>query len=1704
MLFRPAESSKNIVDFYKRYLLTTFQTDNDVYNKQLKEKLDEDDVIAKGPFISLTDNFEKGKSILELIDEGVLVKSFSKISKLKPERNLYKHQENAVRKANAGKNLIVTTGTGSGKTECFLIPVINRLLAEQENGTLDAGVRTLVVYPMNALVNDQIRRLREIFTSSPDCKITFGRYTGETKEKYEEALEDFKNREGCCPISNELISRDKMRQTPPNILITNYAMLEYLLLRPGDNIFFSQENSHKWQFMVFDEAHTYEGAKGIEVGSLVRRLKATVNNKNINFILTSATLGDKNDDDKITDFGKLLCDAEFKEDSIIRSRTVAPSISENSVNIDFDIYRGLADKIRNKLSAKDCLQYLQENNIKIYPADNSDDTLAKTIYYMVLSDDLYKKVREVLYGKPRELKHAAKLLELSENDFTDFITVASNALLNGDKIFDAKYHMFLRGIEGVYITLKPSEKLFINKMETYKPSLYAPEDEIYKVFEISFCNNCNATFITGQTEEKDGIKYLIQKSKYNDDYKPEVYMLDEFEIDDEDELPDDCDKVYLICPHCGAIKKKSALNQLNCGHNPEHYQTIIKVKDSGDTLNTCPSCGSFNAQRSIIRPYLVGSEAVTAVIATSLYDELPRETVQVENVQSENRFFKTSSAISHEVSEKLSKQFLAFSDSRQAAAFFASYLNNTYRTTLIKRIMTEVAVIHKEQLDREKGLSINLFKEYLVDLFKKYDIFEADNTGDIREKEAYISIIKELTNLKAKSSLQNMAILTFDFDVDMPALEDFGLSAEETTVMVKILLNDFLKSRAVSIPITLSDADKEKYLLNGIQMSFSKNPVENKTVRAWVTKTARNKKIKLLKQLIPQASEDDIKQLLYELWDFLLGEKYLKKIDNNGYLYDLNKIVVKSVKDLYICPKCKTITPYNLRNICPKCCGKLEEYNYEKDLENNHYSRVFHDLSIDDLIAKEHTAQLGQDLAYEYQNEFKNKLINVLSCSTTFEMGVDVGSLETVFMRNMPPTPANYAQRAGRAGRSLHSAAYALTYCPNSSHDLNYYKDPRKMIAGKINPPSFNINNKKILLRHIFASAFSIFWKQQPDYYKKYIGEFFAVSGFENFKKYLESKPVELKDYLLSVISDKETVQYYDVNNFGWVSKLYNDDLAMPGVFNIARQKYVEKLNELEKAKNEALEKANNGDKRQWNTLKGIDISIDSLKRQQTIEFLSANNLIPKYGFPIDTVELQGFGKNGSISKLRLDRDLFNAISEYAPGSEIVADGKLIKSQYVKVLSGYDWPRHKYKICPKCKTLNRTKTGWGEDIFECKQCGQDLSLERSKQYIIPKFGFVAEADEPKDVGTDKPEKTYRGQILYIGEQSNIIEQKSYLINNQTEVQITSSKMDELAVLNTSNFYICEKCGYALSDKSGIKDVIEHVHNNPRGYKCQDKMLHKLDLGHEFQTDVVVLRFVDKNFEDNEAWSVLYSMLEGLSKYIPVNRTEISGCLYWYENSRAFVLFDNTPGGAGYVRQLINPKVMQEMLKNAYNIVSNCTCGGEEADSACYGCLCNYYNQRQHDDLKRRYAIDFYKDLLCGEDEFYIEELTADKDNRKEDSQKIKLIIDNYGVNLNTKTYKEISDYISDDLSSEEIDLFNEMVNTSDIELYEKPYYTPSLIVYENKMPFEPLLAWKKSKVLLFSKEYMELYKMTKNSDWHVFCLSDDFNILKLIKVLEKG
>lgn len=1719
MLFRPSESSQKIADFYKRYLLTTFKTNVPEYNSQLKEALETPGAIADGPYISMTDPYEKGKTLEELAEEGIVSSAILKYNEFHPTRPLYRHQEDAIRKANDNKNLIVTTGTGSGKTESFLIPVINQLLREKENGTLGPGVRTLIIYPMNALVNDQIRRLREILSNIEDePKITFGKFTGETEKAFDRAkkkYEEIEDTEKYPLQDNELISREQMRETPPNILITNYAMLEYMLLRPGDNVIFSDTNADKWQYIVFDEAHSYNGAKGIEVSALVRRVKAMLNRDDIKFILTSATLGDEKANDNIIRFGETLCSARFDKTSIIRSHTSEPKPERVIEKIPFQFYTEFAELVRDNVDDNQMKEAITAHNL--YYSD--DESIAENLYDIVLHDSLYYEVRKALYGKIKTVKNIARELNMTENQFTDYIAVASNAIKNGDRLFEAKYHMFFRGIEGVYVTLAPSNKLFTHKMDVYKET---PNDDGFKAYEISFCDNCHALYITGEINEEGK---LVQKARYNDEYRPEVFLLSG-EFDDDDGEYDD--NTYQICSKCGAIKHASSLNGLQCGHGAQFINKLIKVKEKGEQLHKCACCNSINTRRSIVRPYYLGNEAATAVLSTALYNELPSEIHKREIKETFDPLFGETFKTETEIIEKLSKQFLAFSDNRQSAAFFASYLDTTYKSTLIKRIM--YCIMEERENDFQEGIGLKTYVDLINKKLVEYEVYpELDN--EAITKEAWKIVLKEIANYKAKNSLLRTAGLVFEADVSVDrTLNGIDLSVEEINILFKALIRTMMRDSSVLPGVNMTDADEKEISASGSMTRYVAVQNTKKYLKGWSPEDGKtNPRLKYAAKVI--GDEQIARSLLHSIWEYMRREGILATVTlygNQAFMLNPEKIKVRKVNMLFECPECRRVSPYNLKGICasPNCGGTLREFNYAEELKDHHYRTLYKTLDMVPMEVREHTAQLSSEQAYRYQKQFKDKMLNVLSCSTTFEMGVDVGSLETVFMRNMPPSPANYAQRAGRAGRSLQSAAYAVTYCPNSSHDLNYFRNPIAMIKGTIVPPNFNVANDKIVLRHIFASAFSFFWRKYPVLYNnsEEIGVFIENDGFDKFRAYLNEKPEELKEYLNKVVPE-ELKNYFTINSFGWVNLLFNEDEETKGFGNMALERYNDDLRELQNAEetiSAALRNTNDSKekKRYRFELNRIDDAQSTIKDQKIIEFLSKNNLIPKYGFPVDTVELKSAGKMSSTGNLSLSRDLMTAISEYAPESEVIADGKRLKSRYIKKLTGHGWPKYKYVRCKNCETLNRVL--FVEEITECKCCGEPLK-GRQHNYIIPKFGFIMDNEEPKPVGTNKPERTYRGVISYIGDE-NEIDFYEYNVGG-TRVVLGNSKMDKLAVLNEAPFYVCESCGYTILRNSPGANHIEYRHNNPRGYSCNGRLTNYA-LGHEFTTDVALIKFVDFDIRDvAEAWTILYSLLEGLSKSLNIDRNEISGCIQWYKDSEhpngnfGFVLFDNTPGGAGYVRQLADDQVLPLLLKEGYRVVSSCSCGGENADTACYSCLCNYYNQKQHDLLKRKYAISFYKKFgldysdewtaeIIGEVKKIIDkEQTANDDTDNIDSKKttrypmaqVELLND--GTNQSGEDNDFIWDNVIDDCEEDEVAVI-ESLKMNCPEHIEKPWYRKSLKLIEDDELIQPVLLWEKSKVMLFINDCNDDYETAVRTGWHCFTTRETINEHALFKLIE--
>ena len=1560
MKFSPIDASKEIAAKYVRYLSTIFNISDNRYAVQFRDEINNPGLFSAGPFLDVTDSFEKGATIRELISQGLLSQGFSSVN-MPLDRPLYKHQEIALRKIRQGKNVVVSTGTGSGKTECFLIPVLNDLISLHEAGQLGPGVRAVFIYPMNALANDQVERLRSLLRNTP--YITYGSYTGQTKHRYSDAMADYRVlNEGSTPAPNELISRDQMKESPPNILITNYAMLEYLMVRPADTVFFDGSFSQYWKYIILDEAHVYSGSQGIEVSMLLKRLQARLDNKQIQYILTSATLGDEDSNAEVTTFAESLCSSAFMQSDVIRAYRGKPEYSAKLTTLPVGFYHTVADAISSEKSEQELLQI-----IRPFISDRRDHPFEELLYSIICNDALYWRIREIL-THPRTVDDICSAAGISSEGLTDFVIAAAACSRDGSRLFDARYHFFLRASESVFITLPPSGRLFLNRKKTH----YEPDGTDYKVFEIATCSSCHCMYLTGKIHRD----CLEQSSVGEDEESAALFLLDGTVSDSDEEHTFETESIQIedwrICARCGRVSPKGS--KKTCEHGSSCMADVkrVRVNTPSRVLTKCPHC-EMTKSTGILRRFFTGQEAVTSVIGTALFEAMPSYKIVRESVQLDEDFgfdFDDSSPNATEKAhqEKIAKQFLAFSDSRQGAAFYATYLDQTYRNILYKRLILEALKnVHAEQ-------KVDAFVNNLAGVMDRYGIAKGDS-----EREAWKAVLAEITDNNGATSLYNLGLISFSTAIPgFPALTKFHLSSNEVKTICNVFILGMMTDAAVRYPYSMSKADREFYTHNGVEYSYTLSDSNEKNYRHAFIPTKlnlSNKRLDYLTRVFERkgvaASKDVLINILESFWK-LLQQRFELMVheDSNGFRIDVKKVTVQKPRVHYYCSKCKKITTLNVNGVCPsyQCDGTLETVDVEILLSGNHYYELYQTLDIRELRIVEHTAQLNKETAYEYQRKFKQKELDVLSCSTTFEMGVDVGSLETVFMRNMPPSPANYAQRAGRAGRSKKAAAYALTFCTKSNHDFSFFKTPERMIKGKINPPLFKVENEKIAIRHLYAVAFSFFWRKYPQYFSN-IGEMVdpgidGVSGLSLFLDYLGSKPSDLQDYLMRFLPASLS-ERFEVANYGWTQTLWNESEDNPGELTRAISEYSDEVAKLEEAINTADRYARTD---------SLKERVRRFKTENILEFLSRKNVMPKYGFPVDTVEMSIMDRSGKQRLgLQLQRDLSMAISEYAPGSQIVANGNLITSRYVKKVPRLGWKTYDYKKCPTCQALNivvhvkdcEAGAGGSGELELCNRCKERLDYS-PRTFIIPEFGF--EADKVEKPGLRKPERTYRGDISYIGnkEQTPIQE----MVFGRAIVEIGMSQNDEMAVLNENNFFVCTTCGYTELDEKCFANTKKEKHKNIGGYQCANSFLRKYSLGYRFHTDVTQIRFIDPEVRTiEEALSILYGVLKGACSYLNIEERDISGCIHYFQNpvsglpNYSLVLYDSTPGGAGHVKRITEENAFTSILRETLRLMKQCDCGGEAMDTSCYSCLRSYQNQKYHDILQRGYVVNFLQKML---------------------------------------------------------------------------------------------------------------------------------------------
>ena len=1512
----PIAASEAITSAYRRYLGSLLPLREGVLADELARQLSTEASVSNGPFVEMTPPFVHGLSLQDLVDEGVLSRGIEGVfsSHLPGHRPLYRHQEQAIRKAVEGRNLIIATGTGSGKTESFLVPILDGLVREREAGTLGAGVRALLLYPMNALANDQLSRLREVLADTPD--ITFGRYTGETPQKPADALEKYRERHGHDPLPNEVLSRAEMQDDPPHILLTNYAMLEYLLLRPRDIALFEGDHGGNWRFVVVDEAHVYDGIKGAEIAMLLRRLRERVaRNQQIQFLASSATVG--TDSARVAAFGQSLFGAPFEwTDSDSGHRDVVSATRRELPS--GDAWGPLsAETLDDLVREDDPARWLEQHGSGAFEDERSMRTL-----------------QQRLATGPQSLSELARAV-YPESSTPDRERALVNLIATGHRVrgsggapvLSARYHLFVSAIEGAFACMSAAGPHVRFSRHEECPECAAP------MFELAACKRCGQLHFPGQIVRNNGFEIFSPKTK-SAGATHWVLLGDHAVPADEDDdahegVPSSEETLEAsLCMACGVLGGKGSTRCGSCGAGL--LRNVQRIDGHRD-LTSCGACGGRSARQ--IRRLMSGADATSAVIASALYAKVP-----------------TDPAVTHPGD---GRRLLMFSDSRQQAAFAAPYLQNTYGSLLQRAL-----IVRALQASGGDDLTTSDLAQITRIEATKAGVFGHEVSNFSKRTTVALWIHRELIEGDERTSLEGSSIASVrlhrpDTGAPKPLLA-LGLDADEAWALLEQLVQTLRIQGAVEPVEANADLTSEELAPRNRAVYIREAQSDSKqSTLSWVPsgKGRRNRRVDYLSRVLRDlGSTEDPVELLSHIWEFLkhpkAGPRWLTAANDGRsgirWRVDPEALRWRTLKEgdeIWRCTVCRRPSTLSVRRVCltNACEGRLEAETHRRD-PGDHYSQTYLTMETSPLRAEEHTAQLSADTASKIQEEFLDGAVNVLSCSTTFEMGVDVGELQSVFLRNVPPTTANYVQRAGRAGRRTESAALVVTFAQMRSHDQSMFQRPENMISGTMRAPVVVDDNSRVDRRHAHSIVLAAFLRELYDRDRREfpdVDSFYGGSeptGETLLKNYLRSLPPGVIRAVHEVLPESV---HGDVglNDDSWVRAL--EDLV--GLAGEEHRSDIEHFREklIDEAKAERFTVAA--------ALKRV---VKTLEGRQLFAYFSRRNVLPKYGFPVDTVELRVAGDaDANAASLDLSRDLSMAINEYAPGGAIVAQGKIIESAGVYRLPQKELVQRHYAICAVCEQLEVSN----DLINETCACGAAREGAR-RAFIKPEFGFVASRTIRK-VGTSRPASRWLSrQYLYDEGQ---VTAESRVNTGLGSIAWRLSVKATMYVINEgvsrSRFMVCDWCGFGVGGhESSARKRSNHTQPQT-GRECSGPM-RSLALAHDYETDALVLELPGIGSAE-QARSILYGLLAGACDVLEIARDDIDGTVLPAKGN-ALVLFDTVPAGAGLVRRIADelPRVVTAMHVR----VNACDCGIE---TSCYRCLRVYRNQVFHDALRRSFVLD---------------------------------------------------------------------------------------------------------------------------------------------------
>lgn len=1718
------------------YIEATYHIGDERLIRQRKRLLDKIGVIHQEPYIESTPRYKAKERFAEIVGlDAAALEVFRVGSTATPDQKLlihdppYGHQTASIKESLVnGRSLVVMTGTGSGKTECFLLPILGKLAIEARHNPQSfkshSAIRALVLYPMNALVNDQLGRLRLLFgdkrivdwfMKSAGRPARFARYTSRTlypgvrdakkdqirlkpigdyyianiieasgnpspeqqatkflvdklRERgkfpakpdlvkwygrkgstWQDATGAFK-RCVTMPEDPELLTRHEVHEAPSDILVTNYSMLEYMLMRPLERPIFDstrawlEANTDERLLLVIDEAHLYRGAAGAEVALLIRRLRSRLGipAERLQVICTSASFKDedaarafgaqlagKAEDEFVTVSGELQLrepatrgsneDAEALASVNLRNFYEAATTQERLHEVaSFLDYRGIKDRHDTNLALYEALKDFSPMNTLV------NLTMQQAVPVRELGNRIFEGVVDML--AERAVTTLMALGSLARRDPTE------------PGLLPCRIHSFYRGLPGLWACLD-HECTGLKDDERGGPTgkLYGQPRESCdhcgaRVLELYTCRNCGTAYARAYTDNVQEPDYLWMEhgGAFRTSAGEDVEELEPLDLLLEEPTersqvePADIDLIT------GRLKMKQLGQRIRTVYLKKNRTQDFSDEDTDGADNTDAKLGEFKPcgvclqiagfNRTTIQDHQTkGDEPFRALIAKQLQVQPPSPGV-----------------LATPFAPLRGRKVLIFSDSRQTAARLAPNLQTYSNQDALRPLIIAGYRILQSFPSLQKRLSLeDLYAVVLIaakklgirlrPALKAHENFNLEGIVSQRINEDTITQETELLDLlwearnhtPPEALMRGMIKVITDQYLGLESLALASVSeAQPHTTQIASLADVPGVATSPEEKLALAREWLRAWRRQGFWLS--------RMTASWLTgrnaiKPHGSGKFDAIERMLPTPAA---RTAFRTQWLPKLLGLFTEPVGNKFKLLG-SKLSLLMDGEWAYCELCRTTQrPFPGRNVCTNC-GKsrieiINPLTHTVFRARKGYYRSSTEEAISDvhaapmaMIAAEHTAQLNMaqekdvfskaeenellfqdvDLGMDEENR-ERAAIDVLSCTTTMEVGIDIGTLSGVALRNMPPARANYQQRAGRAGRRGNAVATVTAYGSADSHDEHYFTNPDLMIRGAVDDPTLTLNNYDITRRHVTAYLLQ---RYHQDRLREAKPEKQTANLFEVLGKVVEFKNRESK---LNIFDFEEWLQAEESNLRrdlqGWLPKeLTPDDnkRLMDGLIEETLKLIGDAIKDSSKGNSPTNVAANPETQAEV----GEEIPQPDALGETLLDRLLYKGVLPRYAFPTDVATFHVFDQNNSTRfrpafRFTPSQGLSVALTQYAPGKEVWVSGKRFTSGAIYSPMRDDdlfraWEtRRFYYECPRCHyadTIERTEAD-SEEQLNCPACGEQGAFSRARWWMRPP-GFAHPVFTDEDTSPDdQPPKSYATRAKLTAP-SPLDENLWTPINERVRLH---HLRQHLLVTNrgprNEGYNYCTKCGI-ISPAVGAKSIdAAGDHKKPypdeRDGNCSGgKTAKGIVLGTDFISDVLLISLqveppvaLPPGLLATEV--AMRTLCEALSKAaclkLELEATEIQAEFRPALNGRGsdgleaeIYLYDTLPGGAGFVRQA--GRLGLQLFEEALRILEQCP---DDCDSACYRCLRSYKNKFEHHLLDRHIALSLLRYLLYGD------------------------------------------------------------------------------------------------------------------------------------------